>query len=114
MYAFSVLKALEAVLKLNLSKCGIEYKNKFDMFKKDSNKIHILEHQHNRDKVEPQDIEKLENLYNHLHNQRHTLFHFGIVIDSDTIVGTRTLNSKEEAKEIIEDTLKIINDNYIA
>ena len=61
----------------------------------------------------PQDkIAKMENCYNHLHNNRHTLFHFGIIIGGAD-ANTRLLSSKAEADAIIRDTLRIIDENYI-
>ena len=62
--------------------------------------------------VSADSILKLENCYNHFYNNRHTLFHFGIVIGNSD-VNTRLLSTKAEADSIIRDTLKIIDDNYI-
>ena len=62
--------------------------------------------------VSRENIAKLENCYNFLYNNRHTLVHFGIII-GDVDVNTRLINTKKEANSIIKDTLKIINDNYI-
>lgn len=112
-YTFSVLRALEGVLKFNLSRFGIYVKKTgFDMFEKDnSNGAYKLKPK-TSNKIDLDSINKLENCYNHYYNQRHTLCHFGIVIGGlDT--NTRLINSKEEANMIIKDTLKIINDNYI-
>lgn len=63
--------------------------------------------------ISQNNISKLENCYNHLHNNRHTLFHFGIIIGGAD-ANTRLLSSKAEADFIIRDTLKVIDENYIA
>lgn len=110
MYTFPVLRALEGVLKYNLQKCAIPIEKRFCMFEK-SNGIYKLETKY-RAGLSVEKIAKLENCYNHLYNNRHTLFHFGIILDG-TDVNTRLLNTKAEADSIIKDTLKIIDDNYI-
>ncbi|MDD2445871.1 MAG: RNase LS family HEPN domain-containing protein, partial [Clostridia bacterium] len=112
MYAFPVLKALEGVLKFNLSKCNIPMNKTFDMFDKDiTTDVYFLKTIW-KNKLDVANVTKLENCYNHLYNNRHTLFHFGIIIggiDSST----RILKTKEEANLIIKDTLEIIDNNYI-
>lgn len=112
-YTFSALRALEGVLKFNLSKFGMVVKKSgFDMFVKDNVRgVYILRPEKSC-KIDADSINKLENCYNHYYNQRHTLCHFGIVVGGvDT--NTRLINSKEEANIIIKDALKIINDNYM-
>lgn len=111
MFTFPALRALEGVLKYNLTRCGITMQSyNFNMFAFDSGVY--------RFKPElaggiPQDkIAKMENCYNHLHNNRHTLFHFGIIIGGAD-ANTRLLSSKAEADAIIRDTLRIIDENYI-
>lgn len=113
-YTFSALKALEGVLKYNLQKCGITMTcPSFNMFMKDATTgIYNLQAVHNAN-LSNDKVHKLENCYNHLHNNRHTLFHFGVII-GETDVNTRMLDSKQEANEIIRNTLKTIDDNYIA
>jgi ribonuclease HI len=81
MYTLPALRALEGVLKFNLSKCSIHCSQKrFDVFEFDKNtKIHKLQNVHSG-KLTVEQIAKIENCYNHLYNNRHTLFHFGIVM----------------------------------
>jgi ribonuclease HI len=112
MYTFPVLKALEGVLKYNLQKCGIVMTSTaFTMFDKIGG-VYNLQVAHSVG-LSSDHIIKLENCYNHLNNNRHTLFHFGVIIGGvDT--NTRLLKTKKEADDIIKDTLKIIDDNYIA
>ena len=112
MYAFPALRALEGVLKYNISKCGITMSSyNFDMFSKDSSGIHRLKSIHATG-LTTDKILKLENCYNHLFNNRHTLFHFGIVIGSSD-VNTRLLTTKADANSVIRDTLRVIDENYI-
>lgn len=111
-YAFTVLTALEATLKFNLGKCSIPMtSNAFTMFDKDSTGIYVLQAAF-KGKISTINAQKIENCYNHYYNQRHTLFHFGIVVGGNDL-NTRLLKTKEEANNLIKDTLKIINDNYI-
>jgi ribonuclease HI len=111
MYTLPAFRALEGVLKCNLQNCNIQMNSyRFDMFEKDGNGVFTLK-QNFRIDLDNNKITKLENCYNHLFNQRHTLCHFGIIIEgTDT---TRLINSKEEANNIISDTLHIINNNFI-
>lgn len=112
MYTFPVLRALEGVLKYNLTKCRITMTSlNFDMFKKDDSGIYRLKAAL-ASGLSSENISKLENCYNHFYNNRHTLFHFGIIIGENDI-NTRLLNTKSEADAIIRETLKVIDDNYI-
>lgn len=112
MYTFPALRALEGVLKFNLTKCGISMNSYvFDMFEKQTNGVHKLKSIY-MSTVSADSILKLENCYNHFYNNRHTLFHFGIVVGNSD-VNTRLLSTKAEADSIIRDTIKIIDDNYI-
>lgn len=111
MYVFPALRALEGILKYNLNKCNIEMKkNRFDMFQENEG-IFELKNEY-RSQITTCNILKLENCYNHLYNNRHTLFHFGMILWG-TDVNTRFINSKSEANELITDTLTIIDQNYI-
>lgn len=111
-YAFPVLKALEAVLKYNLDKCGIPMtSHRFNMFDKNVNNVFSLQPSKTIG-LSHSNIVKLENCYNHLYNQRHTLFHFGIVI-SGMDTNTRLLHKKSDADDVIKNALKIIDENYI-
>lgn len=110
-YAFPALKALEAVLKYNLDKCGIPMTSpNFNMFDK-NNSVFTLQSS-KATGLSPSNVVKLENCYNHLYNQRHTLFHFGIVI-SGMDTNTRLLHKKSDADDIIKNALRIIDENYI-
>lgn len=110
-YTLAILRALEGVLKLNLSKCSIPMnENRFNMFDKIDGVYKLQKGLAKNLNLDC--IEKIENCYNHYYNQRHTLCHFGVIINSiDT--NTRLLNSKNEANSIIKDTLKVINENLI-
>lgn len=110
-YTLAILRALEGILKLNLSKCGIPMtENRFNMFYKEDG-IYKLQIGF-ANNLSADCIDKIENCYNHYYNQRHTLCHFGVIINSiDT--NTRLINSKSEANSIIRETLKVINDNLI-
>lgn len=110
-YTLAVLRALEGVIKFNLSKYNIKVPiNGFNMFDK-INGVYVLQQCH-KNNIPIQDAAKIENCYNHYFNNRHTLCHFGLILQGvDT--NTRLLNSKNEADKIIKDTLKVINDNYI-
>ena len=85
--------------------------NAFTMFDKDSTGIYVLQAAF-KGKISTINAQKIENCYNHYYNQRHTLFHFGIVVGGNDL-NTRLLKTKEESNNLIKDTLKIINDNYI-
>lgn len=111
MYTFPALRAVEGVLKYNLSKCEIVMNSFcFDVFTV-VNGVYKLKHNYVA-KLTSDRILKLENCYNYLHNNRHTLFHFGIII-GDIDVNTRLITTKAEADGIIKDALKIIDENYI-
>lgn len=111
-YSFAALKGLEAILKYNLDKCSIPMtSNTFNMFDKDTTGIYVLQSAY-KSKISTINAQKIENCYNHYFNQRHTLFHFGIVVGGSDL-NTRLIKTKEEANELIKNTLKIINDNYI-
>lgn len=93
-YVFAALKALEAVLKFNLDKCLIPMSsNSFTMFDKDSTGVYILQPTY-RSKISGEKAQKIENCYNHYYNQRHTLFHFGIVIGGKDL-NTRLIKRKK-------------------
>ena len=113
MYTLPALKALEGVLKYNLNSCGIPMRShSFNMFDFDDNKkIYYLKTEY-LSKCSKNNVAKLENCYNYLYNQRHTLFHFGMLLFGKD-VNTRLINTKKEADMLIEDTLKVIDQNYI-
>ena len=109
-YTFAVLKALEGVLKLNLNKANIPMPtNSFNMFDKKGG-VFVLQNGYRH--IDNDSIVKIENCYNHLFNQRHTLFHFGIIL-GEKDQNTRMINSKKEANDIIENTLQLIDENFI-
>ena len=114
MYVFPVLRALEGVLKCGLSKCSIPInKGKFDMFKYDEkSKSHVLVTSW-KNKINCEKANKLEKCYNHLCNNRHTLFHFGMIIGEGAGDDTLMLKTKAEANEKIKETLRVIDENYI-
>lgn len=110
-HTFTVLKALEGILKYNLQKCDVPMKStSFSMFCKYGG-IYKLQDTYSEN-LSNDKVLKIENCYNHLYSNRHTLFHFGMFIDC-TDVNTRMLNTKNEANEIIKSTLKIIDNNCI-
>lgn len=112
MYTFPALKALEGVIKYNLQKCNIQMPTtNFSMFDK-VNGVYKLQTGHSA-RIGNAYTTKLENCYNHFFNNRHTLFHFGMLI-AGTDTNTRLLKTKQEANDIIKATLKVIDENYIA
>ena len=96
-YTLAALRALEGVIKFNLSKYNIPIpQNGFNMFAKSSG-IYVLQ-QGFKTSVPSQDVIKIENCYNHYFNNRHTLCHFGYVFQGvDT--NTRLLPLSEFTKQ---------------
>lgn len=99
-YAFPALKALEGHIRYLIKIAGGEVGKKFTCFRYDRTVTP------NRYVVKEvfKDSSKniyIENCYNYYASQRHSLFHFGDVF-SETIDGTRSIDKKEEADEIIK------------
>lgn len=112
-YTLAALRALEGVLKFNLSHYSINVNRTFGMFEKKNGVVYSLNNDIiNTHGISSVDSAKIETCYNYYYNNRHTLCHFGLVLNGiDT--NTRVLSTKQEANAIIIDTFKVINDNYI-
>ena len=105
-YAFPALKALEGHIRYLIKIAGGEVGKKFTCFRYDRTVTP------NRYVVKEvfKDSSKniyIENCYNYYVSQRHSLFHFGDVF-SETIDGTRSIDKKEEADEIIKRCIDLI------
>ena len=100
--AFPALKALEGYLKYLFSKNKIIITNKGfgDYFDFDGVQFVLKNRKLNFGK-------EMEGAYNYLHSQRHTLFHYGEIINK--FDSTRTLSSKQDADEIIRTALALIS-----
>ena len=105
-YVFPILRALEGHIKYVCNKNGIVVTKTFDVFDKDkiNNKYVLTTSQ----KISTQIRDYIEKMYNYYVINRHTLFHIGDMIG--TTVSTRTLNTKQEADEIINEVLAMINE----
>ncbi len=106
-YTFPALRALEGHIKILFAAEGILVGKQFDQFK-DTSDGYVLKKKFT---FSPEKRAALEDCYNFLAKQRHTIFHFGDVIGMTD--NTRILTSKNEANEIIRSTLQLINRTVI-
>ena len=106
-YAFPALRALEGHIKYLITLAGGTVGRNFTCFGYDKtvipNKYVVQETFPDRSK----NI-YIENCYNYYVSQRNSSFHFGDVL-SETIDNTRSINTKEEADEIIKRCIDLIN-----
>ena len=106
-YAFPALRALEGHIKYLITLAGGTVGRKFTCFGYDKtvipNKYVVQETFPDRSK----NI-YIENCYNYYVSQRNSSFHFDDVL-SETIDNTRSINTKEEADEIIKRCIDLIN-----
>ena len=101
-FAFPALRALEGHLKYVCEKAGIHITKKFSIFNKQENRYYLNK------PIQNQAIKLyIEELYNYFEENRHTLFHVGEIIG--TTSNTRTIETKDEANEIIEEIINKIN-----
>ncbi|MGG3990065.1 type II toxin-antitoxin system RnlA family toxin [Bacillus smithii] len=109
---FPALKALEGHLKYCLHNYSISLENnKFNMFKFDESRTrYFLKTEHHSKVGDPSRINYFEKAYNFYNRQRHSLFHWAD--PSLPIDDTRELENIGEARTIILDTFKIIDEYY--
>ena len=105
-YVFPALKALEGHIKYICNKNGITVTRTFDVFDLDktNNRYFLTSNQ----KISSQTKQYIEKMYNYYVINRHTLFHIGDMIG--LAVNTRTLETKKEADEIINEVISMINE----
>lgn len=105
-YVFPALRALEGHIKYICNKNGIIVTRTFDVFDLDkTNNIYFLT---SKQKISTQTKQYIEKMYNYYATNRHTLFHIGDMIG--LAVNTRTLETKKEADEIIQEVISMINE----
>lgn len=105
-YVFPALRALEGHIKYICNKNGIIVTRTFDVFDLDkTNNRYFLT---SKQKISTQTKQYIEKLYNYYVLNRHTLFHIGDIIGLAD--NTRTIETKNEADEIIREVLIMINE----
>ena len=104
-YAYPALRALEGHLKYLLSKNGIVIDKLFNVFKGDPTNGFTLK----ANNIMDPDKSNIEICYNYYHKTRHKLFHFGDIIGPTD--NTYLISTKEEADEIIRESLRLINNS---
>lgn len=105
-YAFPALRALEGHIKYLIKLAGGNAGRKFSCFGHDKinpNKYVVLEKFPDKSKNL-----YIENCYNYYVSQRNSAFHFGDVL-SESYDNTRSINTKEEADEIIKKCIDLIS-----
>lgn len=105
-YVFPALRALEGHIKYICNKNGISVIRDFSVFNRDQNtNQYILT---NCQGISTDTKQYIEKMYNYYNMTRHTLFHIGDMIG--LTVTTRTLQTKQEADEIIKEIISMINE----
>ena len=105
-YVFPALRALEGHIKYVCNKNGIVVTRTFDVFDLDkTNNRYFLT---SKQKISNQTKQYIEKMYNYYVINMHTLFHIGDMIG--LAVNTRTLETKQEADEIIKEVISMINE----
>lgn len=106
-YAFPALRALEGHIKYLITLAGGTVGRNFNCFGCDRtvipNKYVVQEAFPDRSKNT-----YIENCYNYYVSQRNSSFHFGDVLN-ETLDNTRSINTKEEADEIIKRCIDLIS-----
>lgn len=105
-FAFSLLKSLEGLMKHFLFEKGITIDRSFDLFKKDIEPVEM------RDSKKviiscSKTVEVIEKLYEFYKKERHTIFHTEFLD-----VSTRIIDKREDAIEILNNSLVLINNSY--
>ncbi|AZV58936.1 viroplasmin family protein [Clostridium sp. AWRP] len=107
---FPTYRALEGVLKFILKKYGIQYNGSFNMFTKRINGTHKLMSKYEPKIGSPKKIAYINKCFNYYFNNRNTLFHWDDPCgEQDT---TRLINSTEQARKSIRDTLDLIENFF--
>lgn len=105
-FVFSVLKSIEGLMKHFLFEKGITIDRNFDLFKKDIEPVEIRDSKKtiiSCDKT----VEIIEELYEFYKKERHTIFHTEFLD-----VSTRIIDKREDAIEILNNSLVLINNSY--
>ncbi|SNR71848.1 RNase LS family HEPN domain-containing protein [Flavobacterium sp. ov086] len=105
-FAFNILKALEGLMKHLLFLKGVSIDRNFDIFKKDIEPVEI------RDSKKQiigcaKTVVVIEKLYEYYKKERHTIFHTEYID-----LTTRIIEKREDAIEILNNSLALINDSY--
>lgn len=104
-YAFPALRALEGHIKYLINSVGGKVDKTFSCFNRDSVSGRYSYSPAITDLNKKQSI---DSCYNYYKAQRDTAFHFGDIIGNTD--GTRLINTKEEADEIIKKCIQLINE----
>lgn len=106
-YAFPALRALEGHIKYLITLAGGTVGRKFTCFGYDKT---VIPNKYVVQEAFPDRSKNLyiENCYNYYVSQRNSSFHFGDVL-SETLDNTRSINTKEEADEIIKRCIDLIS-----
>jgi hypothetical protein len=105
-FAFNVLKSIEGLMKHLLFEKGINIERSFDIFKKDSEPVVLktaISNTINCNKTN----EVIQETYEFYKKERHTLFHTEYLD-----VSTRIVEKREDALEILNNALAVIDDAY--
>lgn len=105
-YVFPALRALEGHIKYVCNKNAITVTRTFDVF--DLDKINNRYFLTSNQRIPSTTKQYIEKMYNYYVINRHTLFHIGDMIG--LAVNTRTLETKQEADEIIKEVISMINE----
>ena len=105
-FAFNVLKALEGLMKHILFEKGITIERSFNIFKKDSEPVEIRDSISNTISCSKTN-QVIENTYEFYKRERHTLFHTEYLD-----ISTRIIENREDALEILNNALSLIDDSY--
>jgi len=107
-FTFPILRGIEGVLRWALISLGIVVADKIGvLFNKLPNGRFVLSPLHRGTVNSPAIVDALNNLYNIYHSERHTIFHTNISIPT-----TRIIEDREEALQIIDDGVSMIEDLY--
>jgi len=105
-FTFNALKAIEGLMKHLLFEKGIIIERSFDIFKKDIEPVEIKTSiSTNINCIKTNEV--IEKLYEFYKKERHTLFHTEYID-----VATRIIDKREDAVEILNESLLLIDDSY--
>lgn len=105
-YAFPALRALEGHIKYLIKSAGGAVNQCFNGFNRASRTDPYF---YTASLSDPSKKPLIEVCYNYYKSQRDTAFHFGDIMGSTD--STRIINKKEDADEIINECLRLINEN---
>lgn len=104
-YAYPALRALEGHIKYLLFKNNITINKSFNIFNGNEQQGYTLD----INTIDEPDKTNIEKCYNYYVKTRHKIFHFGAIIGSTD--DTYLISSKNEADEIIRESIKLINNS---